>query len=139
MVDQYAGLYWGKQQPETYLGIYGRTPIVGKLWAVAEWARNSNTDKPTKNDHAYGYSYRGANKATTGYAFELHYGNAKKKGDWEAALTWLKADQNILPMMIISVLTATRALVPSCPTCSATERSCLSSGSGVTPFPIQTI
>ena len=95
LVDQYAGLYWGKQQPETYLGIYGRTPIVGKLWATAEWARNNNTNKPAKNKQAYGYSYRGANKATTGYAFELHYGNAKKKGDWEAALTWLKADQNM--------------------------------------------
>ncbi|WP_294523406.1 hypothetical protein [uncultured Anaerovibrio sp.] len=95
LVDQYAGLYWGKQQPETYLGIYGRTPIVGKLWATGEWARNSNTDKPAKNHHGYGYSYIGANKATTGYAFELHYGNAKKAGDWEVVLSWLKADQNM--------------------------------------------
>ena len=101
IVDQYAGLYFGRQQPERYFGIYGRTPIVGKLWASGEYITNSNTDRFYADDKAaegmnnYGYEYIGSDKKTKGYVFELHYGNAKKTGDWEVALTWLKADQNL--------------------------------------------
>ena len=101
IVDQYAGLYFGKQQPERYFGIYGRTPIVGKLWASGEYITNNNTDRFYEDDMAakqmfnYGYDCIGSKNNTKGYVFELHYGNAKKAGDWEFAISWLKADQNL--------------------------------------------
>ena len=101
IVDQYAGLYYGRHQPDRYLGFYGRTPIVGKLWASGEYITDYNTsrfyasDKEAEGMYSYGYDYIGSNKKTNGYVFELHYGNAKKAGDWEVALSWLKADQNL--------------------------------------------
>ncbi len=101
IVDQYAGIYYGRHQPDRYLGFYGRTPIVGKLWASGEYITDSNTDrfyaedKAAEGMYSYGYDCIGSNKKTNGYVFELHYGNAKKAGDWEVALTWLKADQNL--------------------------------------------
>lgn len=101
IVDQYAGLYYGRHQPDRYFGIYGRTPIVGKLWATGEYITDNNTDRFYAGDmeaqgmYSYGYDYIGSKKKTNGYTFELHYGNAKKTGDWEFVLNWLKADQNL--------------------------------------------
>ena len=99
--DAYAGLYFGTQQPERYFGIYGSTPIVGKLGISAEYVRNTNKDKPalTKiNEHAdngYGYKYFGANKNTQGYVISLNYGKAKKKGTWDIIGQYLNVDQNL--------------------------------------------
>ena len=99
--DAYAGLYFGTQQPERYFGIYGSTPIVGKLGISAEYVRNTNKDKPalTKNeydaDNGYGYKYFGANKNTQGYVISLNYGKAKKKGTWDIIGQYLNVDQNL--------------------------------------------
>ena len=99
--DAYAGLYFGTQQPERYLGVYGSTPIVGKLGISAEYVRNTNKDKPalTKNeydaDNGYGYKYFGANKNTQGYVISLNYGKAKKKGTWDIIGQYLNVDQNL--------------------------------------------
>ena len=99
--DAYAGLYFGTQQPERYFGIYGSTPIVGKLGISAEYVRNTNKDKPalTKNeygaDNGYGYKYFGANKNTQGYVISLNYGKAKKKGTWDIIGQYLNIDQNL--------------------------------------------
>ena len=101
IVDQYAGIYYGRHQPDRYVGLYGRTPIVGKLWASAEYIRNNNTsrfyaeNKEAGGMYSYGYDFIGSDKKTKGYVFELHYGNAKKAGDWEAALSWINTDQNL--------------------------------------------
>lgn len=93
--DAYAGIYSGYQQPEKYLGIYGATPVVGKLWVSGEFVRNSNTDKPAMNDYEYGYDYYKGSAETRGYMFNLNYGKAKKKGSWGASLQWLNVDQNL--------------------------------------------
>lgn len=99
--DAYAGLYFGTQQPERYFGIYGSTPIVGKLGISAEYVRNTNKDKPalTENeygaDNGYGYKYFGANKNTQGYVISLNYGKAKKKGTWDIIGQYLNVDQNL--------------------------------------------
>lgn len=99
--DAYAGLYFGTQQPERYFGIYGSTPIVGKLGIRAEYIRNTNKDKPfqVKNkkeaDIGYGYDYTGASKNTSGYVIGLNYGKAKKKGTFGITAEYLNVDQNL--------------------------------------------
>ncbi len=103
--DAYAGLYVSHQQPEEYIGVYGKTPIVGKFWVSGEYIHNSNTDKPAAEwlngagdafgDVNYGYKYRGANASTDGYMVGLHYGHAKKKGTWETAVKYFNVDQNL--------------------------------------------
>lgn len=99
--DAYAGLYFGAQQPERYFGIYGSTPIVGKLGISAEYVWNTNKDKPAliKNEYGgangYGYKYFGANKNTQGYVISLNYGKAKKKGTWDIIGQYLNIDQNL--------------------------------------------
>ena len=91
--DAYAGLYFGTQQPERYLGVYGSTPIVGKFGISAEYVRNTNKEKPGFN--GYGYNYFGANKNTQGYVISLNYGKAKKKGTWDIIGQYLNIDQNL--------------------------------------------
>ena len=95
--DAYAGLYFGTQQPERYLGVYGSTPIVGKFGISAEYIRNTNKEKPwfDSSDNAYGYDYVGANKNTQGYVISLNYGKAKKKGTWDIIGQYLNVDQNL--------------------------------------------
>lgn len=93
--DAYAGLYFGTQQPERYLGVYGSTPIVGKFGISAEYVRNTNKEKPGSSDNGYGYEYFGANKNTQGYVISLNYGKAKKKGTWDIIGQYLNVDQNL--------------------------------------------
>ena len=95
--DAYAGLYFGTQQPERYLGVYGSTPIKGKFGISAEYIRNTNKEKPwfDSSDNAYGYKYFGANKNTQGYVISLNYGKAKKKGTWDIIGQYLNIDQNL--------------------------------------------
>ena len=93
--DAYAGLYFGTQQPERYLGVYGSTPIVGKFGISAEYVRNTNKEKPGFSDNGYGYKYFGANKNTQGYVISLNYGKAKKKGTWDIIGQYLNIDQNL--------------------------------------------
>lgn len=93
--DAYAGLYFGTQQPERYLGVYGSTPIVGKFGISAEYVRNTNKEKPGSSDNGYGYEYFGANKNTQGYVISLNYGKAKKKGTWDIIGQYLNIDQNL--------------------------------------------
>lgn len=93
--EAYAGLYLGTQQPERYLGIYGSTPIAGRLGISAEYVRNTNKDKPELGDNGYGYKYFGANKSTQGYVISLNYGKARKKGTWDIIGQYLNVDQNL--------------------------------------------
>lgn len=98
--DAYAGMYVSHQQPEEYIGIYGKTPVVGKFWVSGEYLHNSNKNKPLASDYAdgnasYGYDYTGANASTDGYMVGLHYGHAKKKGTWETAVKYFNVDQNL--------------------------------------------
>ena len=95
--DAYAGLYFGTQQPERYLGVYGSTPIVGKFGISAEYVRNTNKEKPgfSDVDNGYGYKYFGANTNTQGYVISLNYGKAKKKGTWDIIGQYLNIDQNL--------------------------------------------
>lgn len=103
--DAYAGMYVSHQQPEEYVGIYGKTPLVGKFWVSGEYIHNSNTSKPKATDTNpggdawgdvnYGYVYTGANASTDGYMIGLHYGHAKKKGTWETAVKYFNVDQNL--------------------------------------------
>lgn len=99
--DAYAGLYFGTQQPERYFGIYGSTPIVGKLGIRAEYIRNTNKDKPFQVGNkkgtaiGYGYDYTGASKNTSGYVIGLNYGKAKKKGTFGITAEYLNVDQNL--------------------------------------------
>lgn len=103
--DAYAGMYVSHQQPEEYVGIYGKTPLVGKFWVSGEYIHNSNTSKPKAKDTNpggtpwkdvnYGYAYTGANASTDGYMIGLHYGHAKKKGTWETAVKYFNVDQNL--------------------------------------------
>ena len=92
--DAFAGVYFGSQQPERYIGVYGEAPLTGKWWVAGEYVRNTNSDKPAMNDYSYGYDYYGANAGTKAYVFDLNYGKAKKKGTWGATLEWINADQN---------------------------------------------
>ena len=98
--DAYAGMYVSHQQPEEYIGIYGKTPVVDKFWVSGEYLHNSNKNKPLASDYAdgnanYGYEYTGANASTDGYMVGLHYGHAKKKGTWETAVKYFNVDQNL--------------------------------------------
>lgn len=93
--EAYAGLYLGTQQPERYLGIYGSTPIAGRLGISAEYVRNTNKDKPELGDNGYGYKYFGADKSTQGYVISLNYGKARKKGTWDIIGQYLNVDQNL--------------------------------------------
>ena len=92
----YLGVYAGSQEPETYLGVYGATPIVGKWWISGEYAHNGNTTKPLMNAYSYGYDYTGAKASTNGYMFAIHYGHAKKAGEWDIMGQWMNVDQNFM-------------------------------------------
>jgi hypothetical protein len=93
--DNYLGVYVGSQEPETYYGTYGAAKLVGKWWVSGEYIHNTNKNKPLLNDQDYGYQYTGAHDATDGYMFALHYGKAKKKGEWAGTLQWINTDQNL--------------------------------------------
>jgi hypothetical protein len=93
--DAFAGIYYGSQQPEKYIGVYGEAPLTGKFWVAGEYVRNMNNDKPAMNGYSYGYDYTGAKAGTKAYVLDLNYGKAKKAGTWGATLEWLEADQNI--------------------------------------------
>ncbi|WP_196593532.1 hypothetical protein [Pectinatus sottacetonis] len=106
----YAGIYLGAQQPEKYIGFYGKTPLSGKWSISGEYVINTNKNKPeqavTENKiHldkkytstakiGYGYDYTGANDTTRGYVLGLHYGKAKKTGDFATSLEFINVDQN---------------------------------------------
>lgn len=100
-----AGLYWGAQQPDRYLGAYVETPVAGKLSFMAEYVHNNNKYKPDykaekpgdtpKAQNGYGYEYTGSKSNTDGYLLSLSYGFAKKKGDWMATLNYFNVDQNL--------------------------------------------
>lgn len=90
-----AGLYFGGQSPERYVGVYGETPIVGKLSVLGEYVHNNNKTKPTENRNGYGYAATGANSDTAGYLLSLRYGQAKKKGDFLTSLNYFNVDQNL--------------------------------------------
>ena len=93
--DAMAGIYLGAQQPDRYLGVYGETPLIGKLSLAGEFVHNTNTDKPDENHNHYGYVYRGSKSDTDGYFLSLAYGQAKKKGDFRAAVNYFNVDQNL--------------------------------------------
>lgn len=99
--DAYAGFYMGTQQPERYIGLFGSTPLAGKLSLRGEYVRNNNKNKPEQekdkngNKIGYGYDYTGANKATSGYVLTLSYGKAKKKGTFAVHAEYLHVDQNL--------------------------------------------
>ena len=95
--NSFAGIYYGTQQPDKYLGIYGSTPMFGKFWIDGEFVRNSNTDRPLlgTSGEGYGYEYIGSKDATKGYVINLNYGKAKKKGSWGFQLQYLNVDQNL--------------------------------------------
>lgn len=90
-----AGLYFGGQSPERYVGVYGETPIVGKLSVLGEYVHNNNKTKPTENRNGYGYAATGANSDTAGYLLSLRYGQAKKKGDFMTSLNYFNVDENL--------------------------------------------
>lgn len=97
-----AGLYWGAQQPERYLGAYVETPVVGKLSFMAEYVHNNNHSKPGyvydgreyRQQNGYGYEYTGSKSNTDGYLLSLSYGANKQKGDWMTTLNYFNVDQN---------------------------------------------
>lgn len=93
--DNYLGAYVGSQEPETYYGTYGAAKLTGKWWVSGEYIHNTNKNKPFLNGQEYGYQYTGSKDATDGYVFALHYGKAKKKGDWAGTLQWINTDQNL--------------------------------------------
>ena len=93
--DALAGFYLGAQQPERYVGVYGETPIVGKLSVLGEYVHNNNKTKPTENRNGYGYAATGANSDTAGYLLSLRYGQAKKKGDLLTSLNYFNVDENL--------------------------------------------
>jgi len=90
--DAMAGIYLGAQQPDRYIGVYGETPLIGKLSLAGEFVHNTNTDKPSANNNHYGYWYRGSKSDTDGYFLSLAYGQAKKKGDFRAAVNYFNVD-----------------------------------------------
>ena len=91
-----AGIYYGTQQPDRYLGVYAETPIVGKLSFAGEFVHNGNTYKPAYNKpNGYGYEYSGSRSATNGYLLSLAYGSQKEKGDFLATLNYFNVDQNL--------------------------------------------
>ena len=96
--DAVAGLYFGTQQPERYLGIYGETPIIGKLHVLGEYVHNNNKSKPYERDTheaGYGYEFVGSTSNTDGYLLSLGYGESKKKGDFMTTLNYFNVDQNL--------------------------------------------
>lgn len=97
--DAYAGMYVAHQQPEKYLGVYGKAGDTKKLWISGEYVHNSNTDKPWASAYKpyknYGYDYIGSKDSTDGYMVALHYGKAKKKGTWGTAIKYFNVDQNL--------------------------------------------
>ena len=95
-----AGLYFGGQSPERYVGVYGETPIVGKLSVLGEYVHNNNMTKPSIKDgnnekNGYGYKAIGSHSDTAGYLLSLRYGQAKKKGDLLTSLNYFNVDQNL--------------------------------------------
>ncbi len=93
--DALAGFYLGAQQPERYVGVYGETPLVGKLSVLGEYVHNNNKTKPTENRNGYGYAATGANSDTAGYLLSLRYGQAEKKGDFMTSLNYFNVDENL--------------------------------------------
>ena len=98
--DALAGFYLGAQQPERYVGVYGETPLVGKLSVMGEYVHNNNKTKPSAEDgnngkNSYGYEATGARSDTAGYLLSLRYGQAKKKGDFLTSLNYFNVDQNL--------------------------------------------
>ena len=98
--DALAGFYLGAQQPERYVGVYGETPLVGKLSVMGEYVHNNNTTKPSMKDgnnetNGYGYKAIGSHSDTAGYLLSLRYGQAKKKGDFLTSLNYFNVDQNL--------------------------------------------
>lgn len=98
--DALAGFYLGAQQPERYAGVYGETPLVGKLSVMGEYVHNNNKMKPSTEDgnngkNGYGYEATGSHSDTAGYLLSLRYGQAKKKGDFLTSLNYFNVDQNL--------------------------------------------
>lgn len=93
--DACAGVYLGAQQPERYVGVYGETPLVGKLSVMGEYVHNNNTTKPVKGKNGYGYEATGSHSDTAGYLLSLRYGQAKKKGDFMTSLNYFNVDENL--------------------------------------------
>ncbi len=95
--DALAGFYLGAQQPERYAGVYGETPLVGKLSVMGEYVHNNNKMKPRTEDgnNGYGYEATGSHSDTAGYLLSLRYGQAKKKGDFLTSLNYFNVDQNL--------------------------------------------
>ncbi len=98
--DACAGFYLGAQQPERYVGVYGETPLFGKLSIMGEYVHNNNTTKPRTKDgnnrrNGYGYEATGSHSDTAGYLLSLRYGQAKKKGDFRTSLNYFNVDQNL--------------------------------------------
>lgn len=96
--DAFAGFYLGAQQPERYVGVYGETPLFGKLSIMGEYVHNNNTTKPSTADgnnrrNGYGYEAMGSHSDTAGYLLSLRYGQAKKKGDFLTSLNYFNVDQ----------------------------------------------
>ena len=99
--DALLGIYGGKQQPESYLGIYAETPVVGKLHFCGEFVHNTNTDHAFNetdsdgNSIKYGYKYYGSKSHADGYLLSLAYGKAEKKGDFVPSVNYFNVDQNL--------------------------------------------
>lgn len=95
--DAYLGVYIAGHQPDKYWGVYGKTPIAGKVWIDGEYVRNTNKDKTPEDtsNYSYGYKYYKNNDSQKGYMIDLGYGEAKKKGDFAGKLTWFNVDQNL--------------------------------------------
>ncbi len=96
--DSFAGVYVGGQQPERYAGVYGETPIVGKLSVMGEYVHDNNHDKPAEDkdrNNNYGYKATGAQSDTAGYLLSLRYGQAKHAGDFMTSVNYFNVDQNL--------------------------------------------
>lgn len=100
-----AGLYFGGQEPERYAGIYGETPLIGKLSFLGEFVHNDNKNKPeyVKNrrtgkyasENNYGYAAVGSHSNTDGYLLSLRYGQDKHAGDFMTSVNYFNVDQNL--------------------------------------------
>ena len=92
--DNYLGIYYGTQQPERYLGIFGRIEQNGKWGGMAEYICDLNRDKFGR-EHGYGYDSFGNAEITKGMLLGVNYGKAKKKGTCGISLEYLNVDQNL--------------------------------------------
>lgn len=85
---------------QRYVGVYGETPLFGKLSIMGEYVHNNNTTKPSTADgnnrrNGYGYEAMRSHSDTAGYLLSLRYGQAKKKGDFLTLLNYFNVDQNL--------------------------------------------